>query len=671
MKLDPETIPEQLRKAKRWSVWRLTSAGRKLPKAATNRPDLWTSFEEAHELLEKGSWSGLGLLMGEGVSGADLDHAIDDQGNVLPAAQKVLDTFCGAYQEVSPSGKGLKVFGLSFEPPVEIDFSKDPPAARRFKGARYFAVVGGGEGDPDVDVSFAIRDLAPQSAKKPTKAQRAAATEESLLDALRQHKVLLGRRGDTIDVVCPWTSAHTGGTCGPTDAGFAVENGKVTGFHCLHHSCEEKTLKDGLAHFGLRADRDERGFELDRHGNVRPTPRNARLAVEKLGVEFWFDVFADQAWYIRDEEQHELKDEHVLKLRFEAERKFGVLFPKELFSDVLEDLARQDAHHPVREYLDGLEWDGKPRIDTWLIKYGGAADSLYTRAVGRLVLVAAVKRIREPGVKFDELLVLESGQGLEKSNAIQALVGVDDWYTDALPLGADSKIVIERTKGRWIVEAQEMQGYGKREVDHLKAFLSTRIDGPVRLAYGRIPETKRREFIVIGTTNLSHYLKDMTGNRRFWPVEVGKFDVASIRADRDQLWAEAAAAEAAGESIRLDPKLWKDAGEAQEERKIPDPWSDVLKDALGDKNGKVRGEDVWRIVGVPTDRRTQSENGRISVVMKDLGFTRRKLKDGDKTCWGWVKGPKSAWSSTSGAWIASSGASVDPTWLGREEDPEL
>src|SRR5262249_6916252 len=135
-------------------------------------------------------------------------------------------------------------------------------------------------------------------------------------------------------------------------------------------------------------------------------------------------------------------------------------------------------------------------------------------------------------------------------------------FSDDLPLNADSKKTIEQLRGRWIVEAAEMSGMRRTDVEHLKAMLSRQIDR-ARLAYGRITTEYHRQAIVVGTTNDAIYLKDVTGNRRFWPVKTTRFDVTKLTQDRDQLWAEAAAREARGESIRLDAGLWTDAAQQQ------------------------------------------------------------------------------------------------------------
>src|SRR5262249_47016077 len=211
--------------------------------------------------------------------------------------------------------------------------------------------------------------------------------------------------------------------------------------------------------------------------------------------------------------------------------------------------------HPVRDYLDGLQWDGVPRIDRWLITYAGAEDSKYTRAVSALFLIAGVRRVRQPCCKFDEMMILEQPtQGTEKSSALAVLAVREEWFTDDLPLNVEGKRVIEALRGKWIVEAAELSGMKKADIAHLNALLSRRRD-TARMAYGRLPLEMPRQCIIAGTTNKSEYLRDTTGNRRYWPVLIVQFDLAALRRDLDQLWAEAAVREAKGESIRLAREL--------------------------------------------------------------------------------------------------------------------
>ena len=135
-------------------------------------------------------------------------------------------------------------------------------------------------------------------------------------------------------------------------------------------------------------------------------------------------------------------------------------------------------------------------------------------AVGALILIAAVRRIRQPGCKFDEMLVLESPQGTDKSQALRVLAINNDWFSDYLPLNAKPQLVIEMLHGRWIVEAGELTGLKKADIEHLKAFLSRQIDRS-RMAFGRLLKEYPRQCVIFGSTNLTEYLRDTTGNRRF------------------------------------------------------------------------------------------------------------------------------------------------------------
>ena len=304
--------------------------------------------------------------------------------------------------------------------------------------------------------------------------------------------------------------------------------------------------------------------------------------------------------------------------------------------------AHQAGFHPVCDYLTGLAWDGAPRLGDWLVSYAGATPSDYVRAVGALPLVAAVRRVRRPGCKFDELLVLESAQGTLKSSALRALCPDESWFSDDLPLGVDSKHVIERTAGKWIIEAAEMHGNRGREVEQLKAFLSRQVDGPVRLAYGRLPVEVPRQFVMIGTTNASAaYLKDFTGARRFWPVRVQRFDIAALERDRDQLWAEAAHREAGGESLRLHSDLWAAAGEQQEQRRAADPWEDVLEPLLDGDEDVIAADAVWAALGVQASCRDNRHADRVSAILQRHGWEKRKVRamTGARPAWHWVRVP--------------------------------
>lgn len=388
----------------------------------------------------------------------------------------------------------------------------------------------------------------------------------------------------------------------------------------------------------LKVDAEAHDFDKDDNKKILGTLKNARLAIARLGVRLEFDEFADRALvsglpgfgpY--------LDDAAVNRLWLAVEEQFQLKFGKDKFVTIVSDAARQNRRHPVREFLDGLTWDGTPRLDGWLPRYLGVEESEYARAVGTLVLVAAVRRVRKPGCKFDEMMVLEGPQGGMKSTALAALAMRPDWFSDDLPLNVKTQQFIEQTVGKWIVEAGELEGLRKGDVEKLKGCLSRQRDRS-RMAYGRLPVERERQFVIIGTTNKQRYLKDSTGGRRFWPVRVGAVDLAGLKQDVVQLWAEAAAREAEGASIRLDPSLYGAAADQQEARRIDDPWLEVVAGALGGLEGKLRAADAWTIVAVPVERRTQHDNERLGEVMRELGWDRKKLRFGGAPEWCYVKG---------------------------------
>jgi predicted P-loop ATPase len=409
---------------------------------------------------------------------------------------------------------------------------------------------------------------------------------------------------------------------------------------------QEKTLNTldrGLTGGEECRDADPTSLSVDKNNVPYKTQGNVRVALAELGVRFRLDVFADRMLVEGLPGFGPILDDAAVdRLWLWVDQRFRLMVPKALFYTIVTDTARQNAFHPVRDYLDALVWDGKPRVDRWLTDYAGVADTEYVRAVGALFLMAAVRRVRRPGVKFDEMLVFESpDQGTDKSSGLAVLAVREEWFSDDVPLNMDGKRVIEALRGKWIVEAAELSGMRRSDIEHLKAFLSRQVDR-ARMSYDRLVTEVPRQSVIAGTTNSEEYLRDTTGNRRFWPVRLKRFDLAALSRDRDQLWAEAAAREAAGESIRLDPRLWPAAGEAQAERLTQDPFYEELQAALGDMEGKIASTSVWTILNVQPGHRTQDQNQRVGKAMRDLGWRRANsagtVKIDGKLVVGYVRG---------------------------------
>ena len=316
-------------------------------------------------------------------------------------------------------------------------------------------------------------------------------------------------------------------------------------------------------------------LDVTDEGAIRPTIVNAvlilRNASELRGIRYnelsrAIEVDGSLPWDRPDKFWRDADDAQLYG--FVADH-YKVQFPENRFAKALTIVADNRRFNPLRDYIKSLpEWDGVPRVDTLLVDYLGAEDTPYTRAVTRATLIGAVSRILEPGCKFDTVLVLDGKPGIGKSTLLRKLGG--KWFSDSLSLtDVRDKTAAEKLQGVWIMEVGEMQGTCKADVDVLKGFLSRQVD-EYRPAYGRVVERRPRTAIICGTTNsTTGFLRDVTGNRRFWPVPVeggGRLSVWDMTEEvRAQIWAEAAALTAEGENPYLDPEMEKEAEKMQQE----------------------------------------------------------------------------------------------------------
>ena len=267
-------------------------------------------------------------------------------------------------------------------------------------------------------------------------------------------------------------------------------------------------------------------------------------------------------------------------LRYYLERVYGLTGKDRIF-DAVNVVAQQHSFHPVRDYLDGCTWDEVPRVETLLIDYLGADDNEYTRAVTRKTLVAAVARIYRPGCKFDYMLTLRGRQGLGKSAIIAKLGG--PWFSDTFTT-MQGKDAYEQVQGVWLMEVGELAGMRKAEAETIKLYISKQTDR-FRPAYGRRLQEFPRQCVFIGTTNEQQFLRDTTGNRRFWVVDTPNDPELSLWDDLTdevirQIWAEAVALYKKGEKLYLPRQLEKLAREVQESYEEENPRAGLIAEYL-------------------------------------------------------------------------------------------
>ncbi|SMF42297.1 Predicted P-loop ATPase and inactivated derivatives [Xaviernesmea oryzae] len=357
----------------------------------------------------------------------------------------------------------------------------------------------------------------------------------------------------------------------------------------------------------------------DKFQPFKDHPANIRYALARLGIEVRRNLFSFmndvEGMGLEGRDLNDVAD--ILSSRFQLDFEFKASVAA-IKSEIVA-IAHEQAFHPIIDYLDGLVWDGTPRLDTMLHDYAGAEDTELNCEFGAKFLIAGVRRVRQPGVKFDTMLVFEGNQGTGKSSFAEILAVRDEWFCGSLSLKSDDKTKAELLAGSWIVEVQEMDGIRKASTHELKRFLSTRRD-KYRRAYGRDARTYPRQCVIVGSTNDQKYLFDQTGNRRFWPVRGGAIKLDKLREDVDQLWAEAAAREAAEESTVLSEHLWETAAELTDLRLIEDAFATVLSDWFGDKTGRVSMDSVKLLLGFEGGRLSTIEVQRIKAEMDRLGW---------------------------------------------------
>lgn len=376
---------------------------------------------------------------------------------------------------------------------------------------------------------------------------------------------------------------------------------------------------------------NDRGFPL------RSSVSNMLSVLEAFGdTEFKYDEFADMELA----DGVEVDDAYAIGLQKRSEDAFSFSPTRDALFGAITLICRRDSFHPVRDYLAGLKWDGKRRLARAGSTYFGAEDSPLQNAIGRLIIDGMVNRIMQPGCKFDYLPVLQSErQGTSKSTALEILGGA--WHAEGLPLDSFDfeKVLIERTRGVWILEAADLGGMRGSDIEKLKGAITAKKDS-ARMAYGRKRVTRQRQFVLAGTVNPTAFLKDVQ-NRRFPVLEVQRqIDLDALRRDRDQLFAEALQdVPLFGGHVTLPRALWDDAETHSQKFRVVSKFEEWFFDWV---DGNLLRGQSFSVADLRDDMREagldDTNNQEYSRVLTAAGYRkkRRRTKD-NKTATYWTR----------------------------------
>jgi predicted P-loop ATPase len=297
----------------------------------------------------------------------------------------------------------------------------------------------------------------------------------------------------------------------------------------------------------------------------------------------------------------------------------------ETVRDAIDIVSGENAFHPLRDWLDGLEWDGQLRLTDWLHTYLGAEDNEYHRSIGSMFLTAMVARAFKPGIQADYMMVLEGPQGELKSQACRVLGG--EYYSSDLPdLHSDPVRVAMHLRGKWLIEISELSAFSRADGHRLKAFITNQCEQFIP-KYARYEVDEPRTCLFIGTTNDDDYLKDETGGRRFWPVKCGNINIEALRSNRAQIYAEAVM------NYRRDAHWWPDRpfeaahiAPQQAARLMLDAWHDPVREWLIGKNRTSLMDVAQGALSFEKARFSSADQRRLATVLRQLGWKLRRLE---------------------------------------------
>jgi hypothetical protein len=692
-------LPDALKPLARrhfWGVWKLeTTPGGKVTKvpyqphnpnkkAKSNDVRTWGTFDCALKVYQSGKFDGLLFcLFKSGVGAFDIDNCRNKTTGALePEAQKLIDR-ARSYTEITPSGQGLRILMASAGKKIhrkQIVPNANGMSIETYRRAERFVTISGEQlqGTPAqiakanglLDAVVAELDQAANKQKQQKQQQKKQGAKQAS-GASRRGKLDLddiikngdqglfpGKKGGDRSRAVWWVINEMirRGDDDNTIAGVLLDRANKISEHVYDQTKSQDYVKrqierarDG-ANWMNKTLRGAKGEPACNLFNALLALRNDPKLCNALGF---------------DDMQYAPVLLHPL---FKTDPNFVVRLLTDCDVNLIQEYLQlsglthigndttwqacmtrvfECAFHPVKDYLNGLKWDGTLRLDGWLTTYLGAVRTTYTEKIGAMWFIAMVARIFKPGCKADHMPTLEGPQGSLRSTTCAVLGG--EWFSDALPDLSTGKEASQHLRGKWLIEVSEMHAMSRAEVTLLKSFI-TRTHERYRPPYGRLDVNEPRQCVFCGTTNKDVYLRDETGNRRSWPVKVGEIKIDDLRRDRDQLFAEATERYHKGEHWWPDKTFERDhCVPEQEERFEGDAWEEpigkflqglfrvtvlqVAQHALGFERTVTLSDNSVAQTGTPINRLSKTDQLRITAVLKTLKWKRGKRGHGGVRWW--------------------------------------
>lgn len=315
-------------------------------------------------------------------------------------------------------------------------------------------------------------------------------------------------------------------------------------------------------------------------------------------------------------------------------------FNTKIVADAMLVVAKSYPYHRLRDWLLSLSTPAPdtPRfIDTWLTDAFQADDTPLTRAIGRKVLIASVARVLKPGCKVDTMMILEGPQGIGKSEGVRITWG-PEYYSAQMVRDLDSRDASIAMRGKWVFEFAEIEHLIRADIETIKAFLTRQVED-YKPMYGRTNISEPRTCVFVGTTNATDYLRDPTGNRRFWSVRCRAVDLDWLHMFREHMWAEAVAAYQAGETWWIDDEvLFPAIAEAQAERVVEDTWSETVERFVNGKEMVALADVIMDpdALSIPRKDVTRGTEIRVSAILRRMGWSPKNVKIGGRVLKKWT-----------------------------------